>query len=151
MQAPLAAAPRIRDRFLADHRGLEASIESLVQRLAANDRSETSRRWREFERRLLGHLDAEEAALIPALFDASERDARILVQEHRHLRARLLELGAGLESRGLPVGGLRNFVDELRAHAQTEDRLLYLWADAHVDEARLPQALSALTGETTAK
>jgi hemerythrin superfamily protein len=126
--------PQIRDRFLADHRSLEAHIDRVVAAITAKDGAETSRLWMEFNSGLLTHLDAEEAQLIPQLLGLGERDARVLIHEHRHLRARLAKLGTEVGLRTAHPDEVRNFLDELRAHAQSEDRLLYQWADAHLDE-----------------
>jgi hypothetical protein len=140
----------VRDRFLADHRRLEALLDHVVAAFAANDGAETSGLWLEFDSGLLTHLEAEETFLIPELFAVHERSAPVLVQEHRHIRARLTDLGSGVGSHSVRLDSLRSFVDELRAHAQTEDRLLYQWADAHLGGPSGSASIEALTRKPTA-
>ena len=135
----------IRTRFLADHQRLETTIEQLIIALDSNDHAKASQLWTGLESGLVMHMEAEEARLIPALLIARERDTRVLVQEHRHIRARLADLGSRLALGGLRQSSLRDFVDETRAHARTEDRLLYQWADLHLDDAGRSSAIDALT------
>ncbi len=118
-----------RDQFLADHRRLDVVLEQLLASFEANDRDGVARLWTEFESGLLAHLDAEEAHLVPALLRASERDARVILGEHKHIRLRLAELGVGIDLHTVRLESARHFIDELRAHAYNEDRLLYRFAD----------------------
>lgn len=82
--------------------------------------------------------------MIPELLGAHARDARVLIQEHQHIRTRLMELGGAVES-PRRLGRLRSFLDELRAHARTEDRLLYQWVDALLDEPTRLSLVDALS------
>jgi hypothetical protein len=142
-EATAAVTATIRDRFLADHRRLEALLEQLLAAVEANDRDAMTRLWTQFDSSLLAHLEAEERYLFPALFRVCDRDARVLGQEHRHIRSRLAELGVGIDLHTVRLDSTRDFIDELRAHARNEDRLLYQWGDAHLDE---PQRMSAIAG-----
>jgi Hemerythrin HHE cation binding domain len=139
----------VRDRFLADHRRLEARLEHLLTALAANDHSKSLEVWTGLESGLVIHMKAEEARLIPALLVARERDTRVLVQEHRHIRARMTDLGSRLSLGSLHQNSLRDFTDEMRAHAKTEDRLLYQWADVHLDDEGRASAINALARART--
>lgn len=116
----------------------------LLAAFTANDHEAESRLWPDCSSGLRSHLETEETHLIPALRRLSERDARVLVQEHHHIRTRLAEIGAGIDSRSVRLETVRDFIDELRAHAQSEDRLLYRWADTHLDEQELSTAIGAL-------
>lgn len=131
-------------RFLLDHERLEVLLGELLAAVRANDHERESRLWEECRAGLMVHLEAEETHLIPALRRMNERDARVIVQEHHHIRTRLAEIGAGMVSRSVRFDSLRDFIDELRAHAQSEDRLLYKWADTHLDEQQLASAIGAL-------
>src|SRR5678809_1402573 len=128
-----ATTAPIRDQFLADHGRLERLFARLLTAFEANDREDVADLWAEFESGLLAHMETEETQLIPALQRVSPRNARILVQEHRHIRARLTELGVALDLHALRLDTARAFVDELRAHARSEDALLYKWADERLD------------------
>lgn len=131
-------------RFLVDHQRLEVLLGELLAAVRANDHERESRLWEECKSGLMVHLEAEETHLIPALRRMNERDARVLVQEHHHIRTRLAEIGAGMVSRSVRFETVRNFIDEFRAHERSEERLLYKWADAHLDEQQLASAAGAL-------
>jgi hemerythrin superfamily protein len=135
----------VRDRFLADHRRLESLLEELLAAVEANDRPEMSRLWGELESGLLAHLEAEETHMFPALLRVSERNARFLVQEHQHIRRRLAELGVAVDLHSVRLDSVRDFIHELRAHAASEDQLLYKWADTHLDEPHRASIIEALT------
>jgi hypothetical protein len=139
----------IRDRFMADHQRLEALLERVRAACAKNDGPEASRLWTELDVDLRTHLRAEEEHLICAQLAVQEREVRVVVEEHRHIRDRLAELGVGFDSRVVRPEAVRNFIDELRAHAKTEDRLLYAWADGHLEPDR-NAAIDALTRRPTA-
>jgi Hemerythrin HHE cation binding domain len=151
-RAPREATPQpstpsgaIREGFLADHLRLEALVEEVLAAFEANDREGVARLWTALESGLLAHFDAEETHLIPELLSStSARDARVIIGEHRHLRARLAELGVGIDLHMVRVEMARDFVHELRAHARNEERLLYPWADEHLGENEQRSMLDAL-------
>jgi hemerythrin len=124
----------IRQHFLADHVRLETVLEELIRAFEANDREDVAALWAELDSGLLAHLEAEETYMIPALLAFSEREARVIIGEHKHIRARLIELGAGIDLHIVRLESARDFVEELRAHARNEDRLLYRWVDDHLSE-----------------
>lgn len=142
--------PLIRTHFSADHQRVETLLEALLAALEANDHPNASQVWKGLESGLTAHLRAEDKVLIPALLVARERDTRVLVQEHRHIRARLTGLGSELALGIVRQSTLRDFIDEMRAHAKTEDRLLYQWADVHLDDAGRAAAIDALAETPTA-
>lgn len=146
MQAPTneAVPDVIRQAFLADHRRLEALLDDLLPAFEANDREEISRLWTLVEAGVLAHFDAEETHLIPDLLRKSACDARVIVREHQHLRSRLAELGVAVDLHLVRLETARHFVAELRAHAMSEDRLLYRGSDAHLDAATQRATVEAL-------
>ena len=143
-EATAVISTGICDHFLADHRRLETLLERLLAAFEANDREDIAKLWTAFEAGLLTHLEAEEKHLLPALQKASERDARVLIQEHRHIRTRLEELGVGIDLHIVRLTVARDFIHELRAHAKNEDRMLYKWSDAHLDEPERAAVITAL-------
>jgi hypothetical protein len=145
-RSPGGDAP-VHDRFLADHKRLEALLEHMSAPSMANDREHCQELWTVFDVGVRVHLQAEEAHLFPVIFRANERDARVLIREHHHIRARLQEIGAAVDSRVGRRGAMRDFIDELAAHARTEDRLLYEWADASIDEPLRLFAIAALAAD----
>jgi hemerythrin-like domain-containing protein len=142
---PVPPPEAIREGFLADHRRLEALVEDLLSAFERDDRDAVARLWTALESGLLAHFEAEETHLLPELLRKSERDARVIIGEHRHLRSRLTELGVGIDLHLVRLEMARHFVDELRAHARNEDRLLYRWADEHLGEPEQRAMLEALT------
>ena len=90
------------------------------------------------------HLRVEESSMIPALQRVAPTDARVLLEEHRHIRTRLTELGVALDLHTIRLESVRAFVDELRAHAKSEDRMLYRWAEERLDHADQDSALRSL-------
>lgn len=129
----------IRDLFLADHRWLDDILERLVSAVEANDQPEVTKLWAQFEPRLLKHLEAEEAHLVPTLHAVSPRDASGILEEHRLIRRRISELGLGVELHTVRLETARAFADELRAHAQIEDGALYRWCDEHLKKEERPE------------
>jgi hypothetical protein len=143
------APPSVPAHFLADHARLEALLEQVLALLETDDRERMLSSWAHFCARVFAHMEAEETCLISPLLGVCERDARVLLQEHRHIRARLKELSTALRLRAVRVDSLRSLVDELGAHARSEERLLYRWADARLDESARAAAIEALTARRT--
>ena len=137
-------AVTLRQHLLADHRKVESLLEELLVAFQASDRTLTERLWNEFETRLEAHLEAEETTLIPALEKRAPRDARTLIEEHRHIRRRMLELGTALDLHLARFEMARFFVEELKAHASHEDELLYQWADQELSVAERQSFLSRM-------
>jgi hemerythrin-like domain-containing protein len=140
-----ASSTGIRDRFLDDHGQLEALFGRLLDAFGANDREGVARLWAEFDERLSKHLAAEEQFLIPQLAPSRPREARAVLEEHRHIRSRLVELGFGVDLHIVKYETARGFIDELRAHARHEDDVLYRWADEHLAASEQSTLLEALT------
>jgi len=139
--------PSVRAHLSSDHAELERTLERLIEAFDVGDRERVSAEWTRFERRLAAHFDAEERFLIPAILPGNPRAAAAILAEHRHLRGRLAELATGVDLYAVSLRMVRAFIDEIRAHAAHEDRLLYRWADeAAPDSVRSPvlQALGAL-------
>lgn len=139
---------QVRDRLVQDHARIERTLGQVLAVFEANDQEGVATWWAKFDTELLAHLDAEERFLIPSLFRVNQRAARTLLEEHRHIRTRLTELGAGVDLHIVRLGSARAFIDELRAHARHEDSLLYQWADEHVEDADRGLLLNALRKAT---
>ncbi len=145
MHATSTTLSTIPDRFLDDHSELEDLFAGLLDAFEANDREGVAQLWTEFDDRLAQHLDAEERFIIPYLFASRPRDARAILEEHRHIRSRLVELGCGVDLHTLRLEAARGFIDELRAHARHEEDVLYRWADEHLPAAEQAQLVARLT------
>jgi hemerythrin-like domain-containing protein len=144
----ITTGSQVRDRLVQDHERLERVLEQVLAAFEANDREGVATTWAKFDTELLTHLDAEETFLIPTLFRANPRAARSIMEEHRHIRSRLTELGAGVDLHIVRLATARAFIDELRAHARHEDNLMYQWADQNVEESARGLLLQALADKT---
>jgi len=81
--------------------------------------------WKRLEGAIHEHFRAEETFAFPHLTAQSPRDAQALLAEHKHLRARVAELGGELERGSIHPHMIRGFVDELSAHSRHEETILY--------------------------
>jgi hypothetical protein len=132
----------VRNHLLSAHESLEAAAAQLLSALEAGDGEQAAKLWTTLSSLVTSHLDVEDEHLLPALLQWSERDARVLVHEHRHLRMRLEELAPRATA-----FAVRGFVEELRAHQRSEDRLLRQFADAgERSSSRELTSSSTLTG-----
>jgi hemerythrin-like domain-containing protein len=140
----IPAQTALREHLLADHRRLEQEVAELLAACEANDQPRMQALWTEFEAGLTAHLEAEESHLVPLLLQSQGRAGRAIIEEHKHIRRRLQELGTALDLHQLRLESFRRFLDELRAHAKTEDRLMYNWADEQLSESAKRSLLTDL-------
>ncbi len=143
MPADPASSTAIRVHFLADHRRLEHLLDQLTEAFEANDREGIQRIWTDLESSLLVHIEAEEKFLIPALRRRRETEAVTILDEHKRLRARLAELGAGIDLHIVRLETARALVEDLRSHAKYEDQV-YQWADTELAESERSSLVSAI-------
>ena len=71
---------------------------------------------------LAARMDMEEASVLPAVQRHSERDARVLVQEHRFLRRMLAEIAERPTAEAI-----RTLRDIVQAHDRNEARIARQW------------------------
>ncbi len=135
MDVPLAPELTIRDHFSDDHRCLEGLFVKVAAAIADEGPEAAARSWAEFERSVSAHIDGEEGLLFPRLLAARPREARALLAEHNHLRARLAELFVGFNRGSMSLRTAVAFLEELRAHARHEETVLYPWATKHFTQA----------------
>lgn len=88
-----------------------------------------SKTYAELERELSAHFQIEEEALFPEYCQTEPREAADLLDEHRAIRARVFELGVGIDLHQTRLPAIEELVTKLRRHAEREDALLYRWAD----------------------
>jgi hemerythrin superfamily protein len=112
-----------------DHDRLDRAFQAIVTRAYGGDAQQLQAEWQAFQRELLGHLDAEEKHLIPALAEDRPREAQILLDEHAQIRDQLLQLGIDLDLHCLRADRVEAFVGALRAHAHREENIYYPWSD----------------------
>jgi len=134
----------LQQRFLADHRRLEKLFTQLMEAFNADAREETQQLWSELERGLETHFTAEERFLFPSFALVDPVETGHLSAEHAALRARVADLGVGVDLKLVRADVAKDFIDGIRAHAAREDALLYRWANTALPEeaaARLAQSL----------
>ena len=111
-----------------DHLRLEREFEVIVTRAYGGDFQQLEAEWLAFQSALLGHLEAEERTMIPALANDRPGEARTLLDEHTNIRIKLLQLGVDLDLHCLRADRVEAFIQLLRAHARREEGVLYPWA-----------------------
>jgi hemerythrin-like domain-containing protein len=142
---------QVRARFVSDHERLEELFKDVLAAFAADDREKSAAAWAEFDSRLLRHMAAEERYLLPKLSRTAPREVRAILEEHGHLRRRLVELGIGVDLHVVRADVARAFIDELRAHASHEDKVLYRLADTELGESDRKSLLRAIVEATVVR
>jgi hemerythrin-like domain-containing protein len=122
----------LRATLVQDHERLDRLFDALVQALRADARDEALRLWAAFDDGLCRHMALEEAQLLRALASEDPREAAELLQEHEDIRARLAELGVGVDLHQVGADVVSRFVEQLRRHARREDALAYRWAERNL-------------------
>jgi iron-sulfur cluster repair protein YtfE (RIC family) len=143
----LVIPPRalIREGFASEHCRLEHTVERVIQVLAGGDREAIAQLWNTFDSELTKHLETEEEHLFPLLMRRSERDAKALLEEHKLIRLRLAQLDTAVDLHTVRLGAVREFIDELQAHAAHEDALLYQLSDEFLSEPTRVSILESLS------
>lgn len=119
----------LRERLLADHRRLETLFTQVQDAFDANAREDTQTLWTELERGLERHFTAEERWLFPAFSKIDATETAALQADHELLRRELSELGMAVDLKLVRADVAKGFLEQLRAHAQRENDVLYRWAD----------------------
>lgn len=132
--------------FYSDHKILGRLLERLIAAIEHKSPPVQLREfWSSFEDASLSHLEMEEKVLMPDFLKSCERDARSILAEHRHLRARIAALKVSLDLGMLSADALRLFADELEAHAKHEEASLYRWVDKNASLGDRARILGMLT------
>jgi hemerythrin-like domain-containing protein len=118
----------------ADHRDFLLLFRDLENAVATADQPNLQRTWAEFERRLAGHIDAEEKYLLPCLRRAHPDEVRHILNDHVRFRGLLLELGVRCDLHMLRQTEATELLSLLGSHAALEDETVYKWAEAELDE-----------------
>ena len=138
-----AASGSIYDRLLAEHARLDASLERLLAAYRTGDREVAAEAFGAFEDRLTDHFELEERVMFATFAQDNPREAAELAAEHAAIRARVEELGIGVELHQTRLGAIEGLAQLLREHAAREDRLLYPWADRAFSDPALRPHLDA--------
>jgi hemerythrin-like domain-containing protein len=134
----------LRALLAREHRELDQLFEALLNALQADARDDALRLWSAFDDGLCRHMALEEKHLLPLLQQQDAREVEELLKEHEDIRAKLAELGVGVDLHEIRVQTVSDFVEQLRRHARREDALAYRWAQQNVPAAQQAEIRSAL-------
>jgi hemerythrin-like domain-containing protein len=134
----------LRALLARDHEQLDRLFEELLNALRGDAREEALRLWSQFEEGLARHMEFEEKSILPALQKLEPKEAQDLLDEHAKIRARLAELGVGVDLHLIRPEIVSEFIEQLRRHARREDALCYRWAERHLGESERDRLAGAL-------
>ena len=120
--------------LLDEHVRLASFCDDVLATFEAGDREACDAAFRELETRLDQHLTFEDRELLPALAKIDAKEAEALAADHRRLRARLTELGVGVDLHATRAHNVRALLADLAVHARREGELMYRWAGEAFDE-----------------
>ena len=121
------------------HVHLDESIRRLLLRVHAGDAADVVALWREVEREIREHMDAEETDMLPRFAEVYPAEAAWVLEDHRRIRALLDEIGYGIELHVVREPTIRALAERLRSHAEREEAGFYRF-DEHGAEAPLGRA-----------
>ena len=136
----------LRALLARDHQELDQLFDALLNALAADAREDALRLWSAFDEGLCRHMALEEEDLLPLLQQEDNREVEALREEHEQIRAKLAELGVGVDLHQIRVQTVSDFIEQLRRHASREDALAYRWAERNLPAAQQEHVRSALAG-----
>lgn len=135
MQTDVYEQTTARHWLLDDHVRLLRLFEDVLERFRADDREQTRVAWAMFERALVAHLEAEEHELLPAFRKVDPDEAEALYADHARFRTKIEELAVAVELHSIRADAAGMFVQTLKDHSHREDRGMYAWAEATLDES----------------
>jgi len=121
-------------RLKADHEDFLLLFRDLENAVATADQPNLQRTWSEFERRLVGHIDAEEKHLLPCLSRSHPNEVRHILSDHVRFRRLLADMGVRCDLHVLRLTEANELLSLLGSHAMLEDETVYKWAEAELDE-----------------
>jgi hemerythrin-like domain-containing protein len=122
----------LRAMLTRDHRELDQLFDALSNAVHADARDDTIRLWAAFDDDLCRHMALEEKYILPVLRQEDAVEAAQLSREHDELRAKLADLGIGVDLHQMRAETVSDFIAQLRRHAQREEALAYRWAQANL-------------------
>ena len=112
-----------------DHARLTRLFGDVFAAFEADARLESSALWTRFEQEIEAHFQLEEQHLFPRLARVKPGDAAALRIEHDAIRARIAELGVGLDLHLTRADLVEALMVDLQEHIERETTLLYPWVD----------------------
>jgi len=123
-------------RLHLEHAGIDEALERLIEAFATGDHEVARAAFRDFDVRLSAHLALEDEVLLPAFATVDIDEAAAIAADHRAIRAKVDELAIGSDLHLVKLPAIRRLAEDLRAHAEREDELLYPWAERHFDDSQ---------------
>lgn len=112
-----------------DHARLQRLFGDVLAAFEANARIEAAALWTSFDRELEEHFQLEEQHLFPRLARVMPLEAAALRIEHDAIRARIADLGVGVDLHLARAEVVEELVRDLEEHTRREATLLYRWVD----------------------
>lgn len=112
-----------------DHDDLDGLLQRLIAAFQTGDWDVARTTYAQFETQLTTHLRVEEELLFPDFEKVEPVETALLKDEHARIRARLFELGVGVDLHQTRLPAIEELAQSLRQHADRENKLLYRWAD----------------------
>ena len=119
----------LRERLVRDHARLDQVFDELLAALRADARDDVLRLWTLFDDGLCRHMALEDQFLVPELARDEPREAARISRDHSEMRAKLAELGVGIDLHQVPAELVNDFIDQLRQHALHEEAIAYRWTE----------------------
>jgi hemerythrin-like domain-containing protein len=135
----------LRALLARDHRELDQLFDALPNALRADARDDARRLWTAFDDGLCRHMALEEKHILPVLQQQDADEATQLSREHDEIRAKLAEIGVGIDLHEVGPQTISDFTEQLRRHAHREEALAYRWAEANLPMAEQQKIRTGLS------
>jgi hemerythrin-like domain-containing protein len=130
-----------------DHRELDAMLNGVESLVRAHDFPAAQRVFADFERRLDGHISAEEEILFPIYeqLSASDGPTNVMLGEHADIRRSMASVAASLRQSNASGSSeaILRLARLLGVHNVKEERVLYPGTDAALEVDAEREALVA--------
>jgi hemerythrin-like domain-containing protein len=113
------------DVLARHHAEIDGQICRLLLRADGGDSHDLAAQWNLFEGELTRHFVIEEEEVFPLFERENPEEVATLRREHAALKRDLLALGIRADLHLLRAEAVRDFVRDLRGHAEREDETLY--------------------------
>lgn len=113
-----------------DHQELRELLLSLAQDAKAPLPGTLQATWTTFEKRLLRHMETEEACLLPLIEISDPAEFKRVRTEHARIRGMLTELGIAIELHTVREAHISELIQLLESHAEHENTTLYQMAES---------------------
>lgn len=139
-------------RLRLEHAGIDEALERLIEAFATGDHEVARTAFRDFDVRLAAHLALEDEVLLPVFATVNAAEAATIAADHRAIRAKVDGLAIGSDLHLVKLPAIRRLAEDLRAHAEREDAILYPWVDRDFEDSQeRPTSAEPLRPSTPAR